>query len=206
MHNPRDWNNRTPDAPSCGGTHTCNNALFNILLNDVVCLEANLNNGIGTTIPSTSLFGIPNSLTSIVDRHSQNIISQSLSNAVLAARNGSDSIKIVPHPSNIRPHKDVTWVRLLDPNGNIVFSSCIGVEATPPSVPPSPTPEPPQPSPAPWICGPTPSGSWVGHYKLCNTHLPSIPPISGIYVNNTFLPAPTGSGNYGYHKIGRAHV
>jgi hypothetical protein len=171
----------TDPVPPCFGGHVCNRARFNILLNNVFVLEANLNN-IGVPDNGPPLLTDDGIGSSSHDRYSSVVISSGLSQQIFASGNNSLNISIIPHPQNPQPHEGITWIRLKDSSGSVLYSSCL-----------------PQGSGSLNICGPTPSGNWEGSYTLCNKGIPSPIGISGVYLNNTFLPAPTGSGNYGYH-------
>jgi hypothetical protein len=139
----------------CGGGHVCNRAQFDIFLSandnpDVLVLEANLNNGgpsdfLGNTNPDpgpSKLFGgswdpLPDGIgTNILDRYSSSIITKEQNDAIFAGIAGppdrgdpaySTIVKIIESESNTNPHKDITWVRIKDTCGRIVYSCCIGV-------------------------------------------------------------------------------
>jgi hypothetical protein len=126
VHNP------VANAP-CSGGHTCDRARFNVLINNVVVLEANLNNKTensdGTERPDHPI-APPAPLMSDgigsdpMDRYSINIISESMANEIANNDPLNYTINIFPHPTNTDPHTDITWVRIKDPEENIVYSSC----------------------------------------------------------------------------------
>lgn len=112
----------------CGGGHSCDNAKFNIVINDVVVLEANLNNLDGGRsdheigpVPELMSDGIGSSK---MDRYSVNIISDTAANQIADNDGLNYTINILAHPTNTTPHADITWVRIKDPEENIVYSSC----------------------------------------------------------------------------------
>lgn len=107
----------------CGGGHQCDNARFNITINGVVVLEANLNNlsDTSTSKPELMSDGIGSNA---LDRYSVNIINDIIANDIADKDPYNYTINIVAHPSNPVPHADITWVRIKDPEENIVYSSC----------------------------------------------------------------------------------
>jgi hypothetical protein len=138
----------------CGGGHLCNRAQFDITLSansnpDLVVLEANLNNsgpvdGFGNSNPDngpSSLFGgtwdpLPDGIgLNINDRYSTSIITKSQNDAIFAGLPPSTgpgdpaysvTVKIIANSVNTNPHSDITWVRIKDTCGRIVYSCCIG--------------------------------------------------------------------------------
>ncbi len=117
----------------CGKGHSCDRARFNIVINDVVVLEANLNNQIegGGTVerPDHPIAPRPPLMSdgigaSEMDRYSANIISESTANQIADNDPINYTINIFPHPTNTNPHTDITWVRIKDPEENIIYSSC----------------------------------------------------------------------------------
>ena len=125
----------------CGGGHVCYRALFNIYINDILVLVSDLNNVTGDP-PSGRLDGIGDN---IYDRYSQTTISKDISQKIgAAATNDQLLLSIRPAPSNSNPHFGVTWVRMKDSDGKIVFSSCVNgsPDAPPVVVVPVVTPTP----------------------------------------------------------------
>lgn len=138
----------------CGGGHVCNRAQFDIFLTangnpDVKVLEANLNNsgpvdGFGNSNPDngpSTVFGgtwepLPDGIgLSFYDRYSSSIITKDQNDAIFAGLPPSTgpgdpayavTVKIVANPINTNPHLDITWVRIKDTCGRIVYSCCIG--------------------------------------------------------------------------------
>lgn len=111
------------NAP-CFGGHECNGAQFDIYINDVLILEANLNNlGEGAPPPVMS-DGIGSSS---YDRYSQTTITEQQANSIAANSRFDFIIKIKPNPVNEQPHENITWVRLKNPAGRIIYSTCVSV-------------------------------------------------------------------------------
>lgn len=110
----------------CGGGHSCDRARFNIVINNVVVLEANLNNQTSENNPDgTRPPLMPDGIgSSEMDRYSANIISESIANQIADNDPINYTVNIFPHPTNTDPHKDITWVRIKDPEENIIYSSC----------------------------------------------------------------------------------
>ena len=117
-------------ASPCPGGHLCNRAKFNIFLNGILVLEANLNNNGGdadnedngpVTPPTSDGIG-----DDILDRYSSTVISNGLSKLIMDSRpDGSIEIEIAPHPSNTNPHGGITWIRIINSQGKIIYSSCL---------------------------------------------------------------------------------
>jgi hypothetical protein len=138
----------------CGGGHVCNRAQFDIFLTansnpDTLVLEANLNNaggvdGFGNSNPDngpSTVFGgtwdpLPDGIgLNFYDRYSSSIITKEQNDAIFAGLPPSTgpadpayavTVKIVANPVNTNPHLDITWVRIKDTCGRIVYSCCIG--------------------------------------------------------------------------------
>lgn len=136
------------DGAPCPGGHTCNRAVFDININGVTVLVANLNNDIGTGIDN---FAKPeeNKLSTVVDngigssagdRYCRAIISEELANKIIAADKNKISLTIDPNTEYFSglekliggadPHSNVTWVRVKNPDGLIVYSSCSSLTDT----------------------------------------------------------------------------
>ena len=112
--------NAIPGA-ACNGGHSCNNAEFYITINDINVLSANLNNLEQGSAPALMSDGIGSSAN---DRYASIVISKELAAAVREKNPAAFQLNIIPQPQNISPHSDITWVRLKDPKGNIIYSSC----------------------------------------------------------------------------------
>ncbi len=140
--------NKFTDGCPCPGAHQCNNAVFDININGVKVLTANLNNEVGTAIDN---FAKPeeNKLSSILDngigasetdRYCRIIVSEELANKIIAADKNKISLTIDPNPEyfagleklvgGATPHSNVTWVRVKNPDGLIVYSSCSSLTDT----------------------------------------------------------------------------
>lgn len=124
--------NKIANAP-CSGGHSCDRARFNIVINDVLILEANLNNMStspdGKERPDHAIPPVPQLMadgigSDVMDRYSIAIISESLAKKIASNDPNNYTVNIFPHPTNTDPHSDITWVRIKDPNENIVYSSC----------------------------------------------------------------------------------
>lgn len=109
------------NAP-CFGGHTCNNALFDITINGIKILEANLNNLDEGLSPPPMIDGIGNNA---LDRYSSTIITQEQADAIAAASRFDFFVEIKAHPTNTNPHENITWVRLKNREGKIIYSTCI---------------------------------------------------------------------------------
>jgi len=109
------------NAP-CFGGHICNRALFDITINGVKILEANLNNQNEGFPPPPMIDGIGNNK---LDRYSSSVITQEQADAIAAASEFDFFIEIKAHPTNTNPHENITWVRLKNTEGKIIYSTCI---------------------------------------------------------------------------------
>lgn len=138
----------------CGGGHICNRAQFDIFITannnpDVKVLEGNMNNsgpvdGFGNSTPDNGpsvAFGgtwnpLPDGIgTNFYDRYSTSIITKEQSDQIFAglqpATGPADpdylmEVKIVPNSVNTNPHLDVSWIRIKDTCGRIIYSCCVG--------------------------------------------------------------------------------
>lgn len=131
----------------CGGGHLCNRAKFDIQLSvgsnsPVTVLEANLNNAGGAEDngPSTVFGGTWYPLydgigLSLYDRYSSSIITAEKNNEIMGSLppmsepgdpNYDLTLSITPAQGNDSPHSGITWVRIKDTCGRIIYSCCIG--------------------------------------------------------------------------------
>ena len=129
----------------CGGGHACNRATFDIAVGygssltsnisagpgDVVVLRAELNNtGGGPGGPDNGPGPAP--FDGTMDRYSSAVISAETSAQIFGAddHNGqtkSYTVKIIPIPENTNPHTGITWVRIKNTCGQIVYSCCLSL-------------------------------------------------------------------------------
>ena len=115
--------NDVANAP-CFGGHSCNFARFNIVINGIIVLDANLNNSNEGSPPVLMPDGIGSSST---DRYSSSIISERLAGLIKATNRLDYRIQILAHPTNPKPHENIVWVRIKNPAGSIVYSTCSAV-------------------------------------------------------------------------------
>lgn len=115
--------NDVANAP-CFGGHGCNFARFNIVINGIIVLDANLNNDREGSPPVLMSDGIGSSPT---DRYASNIISEHLAGLIKATNRLDYSIQILGHPTIAKPHENIVWVRIKNPNGSIIYSTCSAV-------------------------------------------------------------------------------
>jgi len=129
----------------CGGGHACNRATFDIAVGygssltsnisagpgDVVVLRAELNNaGAGNGGPDNGPGAAP--FDGTMDRYSSAVISAETSAQIFGAddHNGQTkgyTVKIIPIPENTNPHTGITWVRIKNTCGQIVYSCCLSL-------------------------------------------------------------------------------
>ena len=138
----------------CGGGHSCNRATFDIAIGygssltsnisagpgDVVVLRAELNNtGAGNGGPDNGPGPAP--FDGSLDRYSSVVITAEKSAQIFGADDHNNqtkaySVKIIPIPENTNPHTGITWVRIKNTCGQIVYSCCLslgGGNTQPPS-------------------------------------------------------------------------
>lgn len=111
------------NAP-CFGGHRCNRARFNITINDVIVLDANLNNDEPGAPPALMADGIGSSN---LDRYAVTVIPETIALSIKAKNKPDFTLKIVPHPTNRDPHENIVWLRMKNPLGKIVYSTCFAV-------------------------------------------------------------------------------
>lgn len=106
--------------------HVCNNAQFNVLVNNVIIGRVNLNNnGVGYAFPYNDEENTPAPLTDgvwngmSVARYSRIDISSENATEILENTNSTSvSIEIVPLASS--PHSDITWLRISINKDNVL--------------------------------------------------------------------------------------
>lgn len=117
----------------CGGGHACNRADFEIQIDTNITggyklLDAELNNA-GTNDNGPGPFPYNGSM----DRYSSRKITEADNNAIFGTglttggQPLSYSIKIVPASGNNNPHVGITWVRILNPCNEPIYSCCLSV-------------------------------------------------------------------------------
>jgi hypothetical protein len=116
-------NENVADAP-CFGGHQCNRAMFDITINDVLVLKANLNNSDTGSPPPVMSDGIGSSP---LDRYSASVITEEQANLIAQNSRFDFIIQIKPDVLNTDPHENITWVRLKNPSGKIIYSTCVAV-------------------------------------------------------------------------------
>lgn len=130
----------------CGNGHVCNRADFDILIDTNITggyklLDAELNNaGTNDNGPGPFPYNGP------LDRYSSRKITQQDNDAIFGTglttggQPLSYSIRIVPASGNNDPHVGITWVRILNPCNEPIYSCCLsvggGTTAPPTWVPP----------------------------------------------------------------------
>jgi len=112
--------NDVANAP-CFGGHSCDNARFNIFINGIIVLEANLNNNSEGSPPALMPDGIGSDK---ADRYSNNIISEYAAELIKNTNRLDYTIEIKPHPTNLTPHENILWIRIKNPKGNTIYSTC----------------------------------------------------------------------------------
>jgi hypothetical protein len=126
-------NNKGVANCPCAGGHSCDNARFNIFINDVLVLEANLNNfssnADGSETPDHPIAPVPKLMSDGIgsdplDRYSASILGTTVAKQIATNDPNNYTVNILPHPTNTKPHGNITWVRIKDPDENIVYSSC----------------------------------------------------------------------------------
>lgn len=123
----------------CGGGHICNRASFDIkistpLISGVTVLAANLNNGGSSTLGSGTDPGPgPFPFDGPKDRYSSTKITKDV-NELLFGTGVRDndpnqplsySVEIAPSAGNNNPHGGITWVRILNPCFQPIYSCCL---------------------------------------------------------------------------------
>ena len=141
----------------CGGGHACSRATFDIAIGygssltsnisagpgDVVVLRAELNNtGPGNGGPDNGPGPAP--FDGTMDRYSSAVITAEKSAEIFGADDHNNqtktySVKIIPIPENTNPHTGITWVRIKNTCGQIVYSCCLSLGGgnTQPPLPPN---------------------------------------------------------------------
>jgi hypothetical protein len=117
----------------CGGGHICNRADFEIQIDTNITggyklLDGQLNNA-GTNDNGPGPFPYNGAM----DRYSSRKITEADNNSIFGTglttggQPLSYSIKIVPASGNNNPHVGITWVRILNPCNEPIYSCCLSV-------------------------------------------------------------------------------
>lgn len=114
------------NAP-CFGGHLCNAARFNIVINGIIVLDANLNNAGEGSPPPLMSDGIGSNRR---DRYAAGVISKNVALLIKQTNRLDYTIQIKAHPTNTRPHENIVWVRIKNPKGEIIYSTCSAVGAS----------------------------------------------------------------------------
>lgn len=112
------------DVEQYGG-HVCNDAQFEVLVNNVVIGTVNMNNDNGGEYPyndsrnfPTPISKVPNTWNgSNYSRYSRIDISKEQAENIVS-NSGSETIQIFLRPLSSSPHNDVTWLRISLKDGN----------------------------------------------------------------------------------------
>ena len=110
------------DGSPCFGGHNCNGAKFDIFINNVFIFTCNLNNhgqGGPPIPPLSNGVGLDSS-----DRYSSFTITANQAESIKSNNASSISISYVPAADNITPHNNITWIRILSPDGAEISSTC----------------------------------------------------------------------------------
>jgi hypothetical protein len=134
------------ESSPCGGGHVCNRATFDIIFgtgigtgvdpnkseikNGVTVLQANLNNGGGSTDPGPGPFPYDGPL----DRYSSTVITREMSELILGPTHDDGTeksfyVEIRPSLGNDNPHGGITNVRIRNPycSGIAVYNCCLSL-------------------------------------------------------------------------------
>lgn len=108
----------------CGYQSINNNHKFDIYINDILCLQSNLNNQDQGTAPPLSADGLG---ASSYDRYSAVKLSEIQSESIVKMNRYGFILKIMPAEDNFYSEIDSVWVRIRDPRGNIIYNECTGL-------------------------------------------------------------------------------
>ena len=105
--------------------HICNNAQFEVLINNVVIGTVNMNNDNGSFYPHNDSLNIPIPISKIPNtwngssysRYSRIDISKEQAENIVS-NSGSETIQIFLRPLSNSPHNDITWLRISLKDGN----------------------------------------------------------------------------------------
>ena len=98
-----------------------NNHKFDVYLNSSLILKSNLNNNNEGHPPVLTSDGIGSS---IYDRYSAVKLEESHSEAIIKSNRYGFSLKIVPAADNFYSSITGVWVRLRNPEGNVIYNDC----------------------------------------------------------------------------------
>jgi hypothetical protein len=110
------------EGSSCWGGHYCDRAKFNIYINGVFLFVANLNNETQGSAPNPPLdngVGLDSS-----DRYAFHIITEEEASEIARVSTEDITISYSPTADNTNPHSNITWIRVLTPEGQEVTSTC----------------------------------------------------------------------------------
>ncbi len=106
--------------------HVCNNAQFEVLINNVVIGTVNMNNQNGNIYPYNDSYNFPTPISKVPNtwngsrysRYSRIDISEEQAQ-IIVSNSGSETIQIFLRALSNSPHNDITWLRisLKDANG-----------------------------------------------------------------------------------------
>ena len=105
--------------------HFCNNAQFEVVINNVVIGTVNMNNDNGSFYPYNDSRNIPAPISKIPNtwngssysRYSRINISEEQAK-IIVSNSGSETIQIFLRPLSNSPHNDITWLRISLKDGN----------------------------------------------------------------------------------------
>jgi len=103
-----------------------NNHKFDVYLNNSLILKSNLNNNNQGEPPVLTSDGIGSS---IYDRYSAVKLEESHSEAIIKSNRYGFSLKIVPAADNFYSSITGVWVRIRNPEGNIIYNDCAPLNA-----------------------------------------------------------------------------
>lgn len=115
------------EGSTCYGGHYCDRAKFNVSINGIFLFVANLNNGYneGGRTGSPPSPPLDNGVgSSDGDRYSYHIITDEQAARIQAANPDNISISYSPTADNPNPHSNITWIRVLNPQGEEITSTC----------------------------------------------------------------------------------
>ncbi len=116
------------EGSTCYGGHYCNAAKFNVSINGVFLFVANLNNGFnpdGTREGSPPNPPLDNGVgLSPGDRYGYHIITSDQAQRISSVDPDNITITYSPAADNPNPHSNITWIRVLDLEGQEITSTC----------------------------------------------------------------------------------
>jgi len=116
------YSNQQIENVTCYGNNTDNNGKFNIFVNDVFIFTCNLNNSGQGTPPHPPL---SNGLgRDPLDRYSFFTITTEQGRQIYENNSSSITITYSPTTDNTTPRSSITWIRILNPEGTELSSTC----------------------------------------------------------------------------------